>query len=60
MKTVKNRICRIYSGNNQLSLLHPGILVQPVIAKLIVGEAENGPKTDGYARTILRSSAMST
>ena len=37
MKTVKNRICQI-CGKISLSALHPGILVRPVIAKLIVGE----------------------
>jgi uncharacterized membrane protein len=36
MKTEKNRTCQI-CGSNQLSNLHPGILVRPVIAKLIIG-----------------------
>jgi uncharacterized membrane protein len=37
MKTEKNRTCQI-CGSNQLSKLHPGILVRPVIAQLIIGE----------------------
>ncbi|MCX5880285.1 MAG: DUF1003 domain-containing protein [Deltaproteobacteria bacterium] len=45
MNTEKRRICQI-CGSNQLSTLHPGVLVRPVIAKLIVGEvgswAEDG------------------
>lgn len=37
MNTEKRRICQI-CGSNQLSTLHPGVLVRPVIAKLIIGE----------------------
>jgi uncharacterized membrane protein len=37
MNTEKRRICQI-CGSNQLSALHPGVLVRPVIAKLIADE----------------------
>ncbi len=37
MNTEKSRICQI-CGSSQLSKLHPGILVRPVIAKLIIEE----------------------
>jgi uncharacterized membrane protein len=46
MNTEEHRICQV-CGNDQLSNLHPGVLVRPVIAKLII-EAVGTWSEDGW------------
>ena len=46
MNTEKRRNCQI-CGNDQLSKLHPGVLVRPIIAKLII-EAVGTWSEDGW------------